>query len=265
MDYLFYKWNVLRDKIKDRYIYLFFDYDGTLTPIVETPEKAIIFQETQELLKKLSKNPKCKIAIISGRALKDIKGLIGLKGIIYAGNHGLEIEGPKIKFEAQVSPRLKSIIRHINDDLVTKVSGIKGAFVEDKGLTISVHYRLVDKEDVPLLQNIITEIINPYIVRGKIKINPGKKVYEIKPPLNWDKGKVVLWILARQQFAQGDEKVFPIYIGDDITDEDAFKALKDRGLTILVGEPGASKAHYYLKNTEEVIRFLRQILDLKKS
>jgi len=264
MEYLFSHWNKLKNRLSDKSILLFLDYDGTLTPIAETPEKAVISRGPKGLLNKLSKKPHCSVAIISGRSLSDIKGLVGLKDIIYAGNHGLEIEGPKIKFESQVSPRLKSIIRNIYEDAVTRFSKIKGVLIEDKGLTISVHYRLVDEKDTQEFLSIFNEITDPYIVRDKIKINFGKKVYEIRPPVMWDKGKVVLWLLARQQFLLGENKILPVYIGDDVTDEDAFKVLKKKGLTIFVGEQASSEAQYYLKTIEEVTEFLRLIADLKR-
>jgi len=259
MEYLFSHCNKLKDKLRAKFVLLFLDYDGTLTPIVETPDKAVISKERKDLLDRLSTTHHCRVAIISGRALSDIKALVGLKDIIYVGNHGLEIEGPKIKFESQVSPRLKSIIRHIYIDAVSKLSKIKGVLIEDKGLTISVHYRLIDKKDIQEFLNIFAEITDPYIGRDKIKINSGKKVYEIKPPVQWDKGKVVLWLLGRQQFLLGENKIFPVYIGDDVTDEDAFKVLKKKGLTIFVGEQTSSEAQYYLKTTEEVTEFLRLI------
>ncbi len=265
MKNLFRHWDNLEKELSDKYIILFLDYDGTLTPIVSTPEKAFISQEVKGLLNELSKSPTCKLAIISGRSLSDIKALVGLKDIIYAGNHGLEIEGPKIKFESQVSPRLKSIIRHIYEDAVSKLSKIKGVLIEDKGLTISVHYRLVDEKDIREFLSIFNEITGSYIVRSKIKINTGKKVYEIRPPVMWDKGKVVLWLLAREEFLSGKNKIFPVYIGDDVTDEDAFKALKNKGLTIFVGEQSNSAAQYYLKTIEEVTEFLRLISDLSVS
>ena len=257
MNYLFAQWDKLKDKLNNKVILLFLDYDGTLTPITETPDKAVISQNIKDLLAKLSTSHHCRVAIISGRSLSDIKALVGLKDIIYAGNHGLEIEGQKIRFESQVSPRLKSVIRHIHEDAVSKFSKIKGVLIENKGLTISVHYRLADEKDMQEILSIFKEITDPYIVRGKIKINAGKKVYEIKPPVMWDKGKVVLWLLARQQFLLGKNKILPVYIGDDVTDEDAFKALKKKGLTIFVGEHGNLEAQYYLKTTEEVTEFLR--------
>ncbi len=263
MEYLFSQWDKLKDRLSGKSILLFLDYDGTLTPIAKTPEKAVISREAKDLLNRLSKKSYCLVAIISGRSLSDIKTVVGIEDITYAGNHGLEIEGPKIKFESQVSPRLKSIIRHIYEDAVSKFSKIKGVLIEDKGLTISVHYRLVDGKDIQEFLSIFNEITGPYIVRDKIKINSGKKVYEIKPPVQWDKGKVVLWLMARQQFVSGKNKILPVYIGDDVTDEDAFKVLKRKGLTIFVGNPESSAADYYLKDAQEVARFLHLTLELK--
>jgi trehalose-phosphatase len=217
-----------------------------------------------EILRGLSKIPHCKVAIISGRALKDIKNKIGLEGMIYAGNHGLEIDGPKIKFKTPVSSGYMTILKKIKAILKKKLSKIKGVIVEDKGLTLSVHYRLVDTKDVWLVKTIFHETLAHYIVSSKIKIRPGKKVLEIRPSLEWDKGKIVLWLLARLKFSLGKEPYVPIYIGDDITDEDAFRALKNTGLTVFVGDPGNSHAKYYLKNTQEVAEFLEQILKIKK-
>ncbi|MBI5050561.1 MAG: trehalose-phosphatase [Nitrospirae bacterium] len=263
MEYLFDQWGQVKRKLNNKHIVFFFDYDGTLTPIAETPQQAVIPRQVKELLRKLSRKPNCALAIISGRALEDIKDLVRLKGIIYAGNHGLEIEGPKIKFESQVSPRLKSVIRNIYEDMVNKLSKIKGVLIEDKGLAIGVHYRLVDATDIQEFLNIFSEITESFTVRDKIKINEGKKVYEIRPPVAWDKGKTVLWLLARQQFLVGEDKIFPIYFGDDITDEDGFRALKNKGLTIFVGEPKASEAAYYVRNTEEITQFIKKVLELE--
>lgn len=265
MEYLFSQKEKLQDILSDKFIPLLLDYDGTLAPIVESPALATLSKENKDLLRRLSKEPNCSLAIISGRSLEDIKSTVGLRGVFYAGNHGLEIEGPKIKFESQVSLRLKSVIRNIAEELPKRLARIKGVLVEDKGLTLSIHYRLVDKEDLPAFENIIFEVTSLYTVRDKIKVDSGKRVYEIKPPVKWDKGKAVLWLLAKQQFILGAKKVLPVYIGDDITDEDAFKALKRKALTVFVGEPGNSKADYYLQNTEEVIQFLRLILDLISS
>lgn len=261
MDYLYQQLDKIKESLRNKFILLLLDYDGTLTPIVEAPQQAAISRQTKELLQELSKSPGCALGIISGRSLEDIKNSVGIKDIIYAGNHGLEIEGPQIKFESQITPRLKSVIRNIAKEVTKRLSGIKGVLIEDKRLSLSVHYRLVDKKDMPVFEKILFEVTSPYAVRDKIKINCGKKVYEIRPPVKWDKGKVVLWLLARQQFILGEKSAFPVYIGDDISDEDAFKVLKRKGLTVFVGEPASSKADYYVKDAKEVSRFLRLILD----
>ena len=258
MKNLFRHWDKLKEELSNRYIMLFLDYDGTLTPIVSSPRKALISREAKGILNELSNSPKCKLAIISGRGLKDIINIIGLKGIIYSGNHGLEIKGPKIKFESIVSSRYKAVLEQIKNDLNKKLSSIEGAFVEDKGLSLGLHYRLVDKNNIPQVKTIFHEAVILYLVRNKIKIKTGKMVLEVRPPSEWDKGKVVLWLLARQGFAL--KGFVPIYIGDDKTDEDAFKVLRNKGITIFVGKPKPSYAQYYLKDTNEVKEFLKRIL-----
>lgn len=263
MKHLFFQLNKLKSLLKGRFIFLFLDYDGTLTPIVRSPDKAIIPRKTIEILKRLSKNPLCKVAVISGRSLKDIKTKIGLEGIIYVGNHGLEIAGPKIKFKAPVSLRYMANLKKIKVVLKKKLSKIKGVIIEDKGLALSIHYRLVDTEDVWLVKAIFHEALAYYIVSSRVKVKSGKKVLEISPPMEWDKGKAVLWLLARQEFINNRKACVPIYIGDDLTDEDAFKALKYRGLTVFVGDTLNSCAKYYLRNTREVTDFLGQILKIK--
>jgi len=257
-------WDVLKEELSEKYIMLFLDYDGTLRPIVSTPRRAFMSREAKELLGELSKSPKCKLAIISGRALKDIMNIIGLKGIIYSGNHGLEIEGPKIRFETPVSTRYIAILEQIKNDLNKKLSSIKGAFVEDKGLSLSIHYRLVDRKHIPLVKTIFYETVIPYLARNKTKIKSGKMLLEIRPPIEWDKGKAVLWLLTRQRFALRGVNIFPVYIGDDVTDEDAFKALKNKGITIFVGKPKTSYAQYYLKDTYEVVEFLKRTLEMQR-
>lgn len=264
MDYLFASWEKIKERLEDKYIFIFLDYDGTLTPIVDRPKKAVISTRVKGLLRKLSNSSRLKLALISGRALKDIKNKIGVRNIIYSGNHGLEIEGPKIKFEATVSFRYKAILKRIKDDLKKKLVPIKGAFVEDKGLSLSLHYRLVVKENIPQVETIFHETVILYLLRDKIKIKAGKKVLEVRPPSEWDKGRVVLWLLGRQIFALKEKALVPIYIGDDKTDEDAFKALKGKGLTVFVGKPKPSDAQYYLKDTSEVMEFLKRILEIQK-
>ena len=263
MKHLFFYLSRFKKILENKAVSLFLDYDGTLTPIAKTPDKAVIPQKTKAILKHLSKNRHCSVAIISGRALKDVKNKVGLKDIVYAGNHGLEIEGPGIRFKIPVSLRYKTALKRIKVILKKRLSKIKGIIVEDKGLTLSVHYRLMDKKDERRLKAIFHEALNFYIAGNKVKIKSGKKVLEIRPPLEWDKGEIVLWLIARRKnFLHKKNSIF-IYIGDDITDEDAFMALKDVGMTVFVGNSRNSSAKYYLRDTGEVNKFLGQILKIK--
>src|SRR3989338_5160581 len=125
MYYLFDKWKSLLGDLENKSLFLFLDYDGTLTPIRKTPAQANISAETKKVLQRLSKNPCINVAIISGRSLKYIKKIVGLSGIIYVGNHGLEIEGPKIKFRCPVSPAYMDLLVRIKKVLAERFSGIK--------------------------------------------------------------------------------------------------------------------------------------------
>jgi len=263
MEYLFDQWESIKDKLRNKYVLFFFDYDGTLTPIAQTPKQAIISAKAKELLKKLSRKRNFKLIIISGRSLQDIKNLIGIKNIFYIGNHGLEIEGPKIKFKSKISLGSKSAMREICQDLINNLSKYKGFLIEDKGLTVSVHYRLVSVQDIQEFISKFHEITRPFLLRNKIRISEGKKVYEIRPPVAWDKGKTVLWFLARYKFLVGEDKILPVYFGDDTTDEDGFKVLKNIGLTIYVGEQKFSNADYYVENPQKVLKFIEKVLELE--
>ncbi|MFA5271508.1 MAG: trehalose-phosphatase [Candidatus Omnitrophota bacterium] len=257
MKYFFTIWDKLKKSLDHKTIFLFLDYDGTLSPIVYRPEAALFPRETKRLLTKLSKISNCKIAIISGRSLKDVKNKVGIKNIIYVGNHGLEIEGQGIKFKKQINPKSLDSLRLIRQGLSKKLLGIKGAFVEDKGLTLSLHYRLVDKKSIPEVKAIFRDTLKRHSADNSIRIKPGKMIFEVRPSINWNKGKAVLWLLNRQKRTGS---ILPLYVGDDITDEDAFCAIRDKGVTVFIGSPKKSYAQYYLKSTKEVAKLLKQIL-----
>ncbi len=261
--FLFSEWGSIKKRLKGRPVYFFLDYDGTLTPIVGSPEKAILREETKELLSSLANIPDCKVAIISGRALSDIMARIGLKEIVYVGNHGFEIKGPQIKFKSPAPPLYRIILEQIKKKLQCDLSGINGAIVEDKGYSICVHYRQVAKKDVPQVRSAFFGDVFEYETRQEAIIRKGKMVLEVRPSVPWDKGKVVLWLLARQKVALKKKglKVLPIYMGDDLTDEDAFRALKDRGITIAVGRSRKTEAEYRVKDTNEALMFLKKAKD----
>lgn len=264
MKYVFKQWDTFKKALGGKRVYLFLDYDGTLAPIVEKPSQATVPQKTMRLLEALAGNSNFKVAVISGRAVADVKERLGLPNIIYSGNHGLEIQGPRLRFTSPVTLRYKKILGQIKNALCRKLSRIPGVFVEDKGLSLSLHFRQVKSENISLVKTAFHEVVILYYVRNKIKIREGKKVLEVRPPFEWNKGKVVLWLLARDKLFKEQDDIVPVYIGDDQTDEDAFQALLPRGLTIFVGEPKQSCARYYVKDPVEVTKLLGELAVLQR-
>lgn len=236
----------------------FFDYDGTLTPIINDPEKAYISEEKRELLKKLSE--KYSVAVVSGRDMMDIKSFIGLDSIIYAGSHGFRISGPDgMHMIHEKALELLPALDRMEKELVnTLEKDIPGISIERKYFAIAIHYRNAP----PGSFNAVKEHADRLIAgNSDFKKGRGKKILEIKPSLDWHKGKAVEWIMNSLGFSFPD-RYLPMYIGDDITDEDAFRTLADDGIGLLVGRHSQlSAAHYHLQNVEEVDRFLKYLVD----
>lgn len=259
MEYLFDRWEeVRRDLIPGAL--LLPDYDGTLTPIVERPELAILSPDMRELLRRASRH--YKLGVISGRSLADIKRLVDLGGIFYVGNHGFEISGPGVKLIKPEAERARPVVAKLCEELRWKLSDIKGTIIEDKGPTASVHYRSVaDPKALEDLNGIFGEAVAPYVDSGTLRVTRGKKVFEIRPNIGWDKGKAVLWIIDK---VNPSRDLMPVYVGDDRTDEDAFFALKDRGVTVLVSrEVKESNAKYFVRDVGEVKAFLEKLISLR--
>jgi len=266
MLYLFKEWKTIADKIRTAsHTMLMFDFDGTLTPIVDTPEIADLSEESRRLLKNLSRHPNFTVAIISGRALKDLQDKVGIPEIIYAGNHGLEIQGPDLAFVHPIKEEVKPVLRIIALALKKTLGAIRGAIIEDKGLTLSVHYRLVDDQEIDEVKDILDSTVGVAAVLGKVRTTSGKMVYEVRPAVPWDKGKAVKLLMKRYGKGGWKSGLLPLYIGDDLTDEDAFKVIENYGgITIYVGEGNnQSAASYYLKSTEEVANLIEELLGMK--
>ena len=241
-----------RIKKSDR-ILLFLDYDGTLTPIVKRPGDAILSKRARATLKALSNNKKAVISVVTGRVLCQIKKLIRLKGIYYAGCHGLEFKKRNKGSMQPVAKKSKKTIRAIKKRLIRGLKGISSYEIEDKGIILALHYRRVKRRDLARLRKVFREATAPY--NKRIKIAKGKKVFEVRPPVDWDKGRYCQGLLKAVR--RKGERILPIYIGDDVTDEAAFKALKSKGITVFVkGEKKSSLAEYYVDSVREVIKFL---------
>jgi trehalose-phosphatase len=266
VQHLFQAWASLSPDVKAAsHILLLSDYDGTLTPIVSRPEEAILSTQVRRKLRALAARPAITVGIVSGRALSEVRVMVGIEGIYYAGNHGLEITGPGLKFISPEAKIAQAIIKDLASQLPAELGHIKGVIVEDKGLSLSVHYRLVPVGDKNQVAEIFRQITSPLLSEGKIRVTSGKKVWEVRPPIDWHKGKAVESIVKEIRALLKLEQPLTIYLGDDTTDEDAFKILhhpEDWGIFVGGNNP-SSNADYFLNSTAEVEEFLSRLLSLK--
>ncbi len=244
----------IKNKINGRQVALFLDYDGTLTPIASHPENAHLTEDMREILKRLAHH--YPILVISGRDLRDVMQRVALQDIYYAGSHGFEIHGPhnlsiEIPEAEAAIPNLEKALKELNA-LATHFSG---ALVQNKRFAIAFHFRNVAEEKKQNLKDGISQIARQY---PNLRLTHGKEVMELSPAIDWDKGKAVLWLLKKIPM---EKPFFSIYLGDDLTDEDAFKVLGNNGIGIIVKEtPRDTFASYALEDPSEVKQFLERLL-----
>lgn len=262
MKYLFDELEGVKTKLRGKTLLLFLDFDGTLSTIVEHYQSATILAQSKALLAQIIKKSQHRVIIVSGRSWADVKKRVGLPNIIYVGNHGLEVSGPTIRYQLFVAADVKRFLKEIKACLTERLGQIPGILIEDKDLTLSIHYRRLEKKDLPLLKRIFFHSIQPYVKDRKATVGSGKRVFEVKPAVDWNKGNIVLWLIKRLQADIDPKQSVPIFIGDDVTDEAAFTALKRKGICIRVGQKGVSAAQYYVKDVDQVAEFLKAVISL---
>jgi trehalose 6-phosphate phosphatase len=238
---------------------LLLDFDGTLAPIVDRPEMAVMPERTRAALDRLMAIPGVTVAVVSGRGLADVRERAAIPGIAYAGNHGMEIEGAglhRIHPEAAAArPQLQEVAAVIEPAL----EGIDGAFLEDKGLTLSIHYRMAP-DHAEEVREIVLEAAGG---RPGLEVTHGKMVLEVRPRVEWHKGRAVLFLLDQVRPPR-DAPV--LYLGDDRTDEDAFRALRSwspaaEGILIADVPPAKSAATAWLRDPAEVGALFEALAD----
>lgn len=266
MEHLFKVWQEFSaDCRAESHVLLLSDYDGTLTPIAPRPQDAVLSPEMKDRLTTLARKPTFSVGVISGRAISEIRSMVAIEGIYYAGNHGLEIEGPGIGYINPEAGTARSVMKELVEQIATELANIDGVIIQDKELSISVHYRLVASEEERAVTDIVHRLTTVPCNEGKIRVFAGKKVWEIRPPVDWNKGKAVEAIACEIKKILKLERLLTIFLGDDITDEDAFEVVqRPEGWSIYVGsETASSAAGYYLSSTAEVETFLNQLTGLK--
>ena len=246
---------IIQKKKPGNKILLFLDYDGTLVTIKKKPELAVLHPRRRKVLKSLSE--KFFVSVVSGRSLREIKNVVGIDTLAYIGNHGLEMcwrDKHWVHPEAEkIRPALEGILKRVR----IRTRSLKGVLVEDKRLTASIHYRLLAPEAWSKLKKIIDE--ETQIHKRLFIITEGKRVFELRPRLEWDKGRGILQFI---QWLALEKAPIKVYIGDDRTDEDAFKALEKDGLTILVGRKKDSLALYRVPGVDKAWKFLKALNSL---
>lgn len=248
---------IIERQLKGKRLAVFLDYDGTLTPIRDRPELAVLSDVMHQRLDRLG--GLYPTAIVSGRAVQEVKDLVGVDDLFYAGSHGFDIVGPRgsgVRYE--VGKRFVPTIEHAHALLCSELREIDGVIIENKVYSLSVHYRLVKEERVPAIEQVIDQVLRQHPTLCKTH---GKKVLEVRPRVDWHKGKAVQWILGT--IGSMAMATVALYVGDDTTDEDAFKVTAESGIGVLVtSEPRLTAAQFVLEDSEAVGIFLERIADL---
>jgi trehalose-phosphatase len=231
-------------------VLLFLDYDGTLVGFQDVPRKAVLSPARRRFLRDLSRVHR--VVIVSGRSLAEIRRLVGLPGIAYIGNHGLEMELGGRTWVHPLAVRLQPVLQAALERIARASRDIPGPLIEDKGLTASVHFRPLTPATARRVRRIVRREMRPDL--RSLRLVAGNKVWEIRPRVRWDKGSAVS---EMRRWLGPAGKGVPVYLGDDRTDEDAFRELRPDGVTFRVGRSGRTMALGRLPDVPAVWRFLR--------
>ena len=233
---------------------LIFDFDGTLVGIAKTPDKVFLDKRMGFVLKRLAAEPSNKVVIMSGRPVRELAGILLLRNIFLIGNHGFETKNVSLlpRRPLQQAAKLAPAFSILYRKLKSTVGGWPGVLIENKGLGLSVHYRGLSSERMPLFNELIAFLKKKHCLKP-IDWRRGKKVWELRPAVEWDKGLAALHLFRKFR------SDFTLVMGDDQTDEDMFNTLKKHAVTVHVGRSRRSLAAYGIKNQSQVIRFLSDL------
>ncbi|MFB6179035.1 MAG: trehalose-phosphatase [Halorientalis sp.] len=234
------------------------DFDGTLAPIADDPSEPTITPANERAIRYLSLHPRATVAIISGRALSDVRARVGVPNVVYAGNHGLELyDGNRVSTHPDALRSLPAMQRAC-ELLRWQLAPISGVRIENKRLSLTVHYRQAPRAVVPVIETAVRRLMETPepTTRAPFRLVSGKQSFELRPAVDWDKGDAVT------QLEHGvPDGWTTIYIGDDTTDEDAFRALDAHDFDVFVG-PAETTARYRIPEQSAVHTVLEWIVRL---
>lgn len=241
-----------------RWLLLLLDFDGTLSEFQVDPAAVRILPGAREAIVTLAARPRTSVAIVSGRRAEDVRARAELPdGVMYAGFHGFEIETPDESFLHPAAAAAVPILRELREGLAPRLAPLPGVFIEDKGLSIALHDRDADDRARRDAEALFTAAVEPHVRAGRLRALRGDRVIELLPPADWNKGSAVRWLRDRAVRAHGP--VLPVYIGDDVTDEDAFRAIADDGISI-ASSARVTGAQFRVDGPRGVERLLRALV-----
>lgn len=261
--------NRLGALIGDRTVAVFLDYDGTLTPIVDDPDAAVLSDPARQAIARLAEV--VPVAVVSGRDRADVESRVGLADLIYAGSHGFDIAGPGWTHRHPGGAEAQPALAAAASSIEAEIGAVPGAIVERKAYAVAVHFRMVEPGLVPTIDAAVDAALAAY---PGLRRTTGKMIFELRPDVAWDKGAALLFLLDHLHLNRPD--VAPIYVGDDDTDEDALrvvatvgaankngparKTTDGGGVGVIVGrEPRPTWAHLRLSSTDETVVFLDRL------
>jgi trehalose 6-phosphate phosphatase len=243
--YLFRAWSEIKSQIRSAELCaLLLDFDGTLVRIQRRPWEVRVPQRIKGLLERLTLNPKLFVAIVSGRRYQDLRTRIGIENLRYIGLHGAEEDGNSICIGTDVG----KILSTAKLEAQKQIASMRGIRIEDKGLSFAVHYREATSAVADAARSCLLQLVLP--LHQSLKVFEGAMVWEVLPHEIQGKGAAARALMNRLPLGTP-----AIYIGDDGTDESAFRSLSDQ-ITVRVGNAKGTQAKYYLRSPRHVMDFL---------